>query len=185
MPILKPRNILEHERLTIILRHRFPLLQRRLCNEAWPQGQPVALLYALKGDTHNHYDHFYTTSVQEMENAIVQYQYSPEGDACFVYDFQAPGTVPLYRLHLGTPADHFYTIDANERNNSIQNLGYKDEGIAAYIYPFEVAGTVPWYRLYNPTAVQHFYTVDVNERIAVSRGGYVDEGIAGYVFPLQ
>ncbi|KAK0494573.1 hypothetical protein EDD18DRAFT_1355308 [Armillaria luteobubalina] len=134
--------------------------------EAWPPGQPVALLRAYSAQRH---DHFYTTSTQELEEVITQYQHISEGDAGFP-----------------SVTDHFYTIDANERSHAIQSLGYVDESITAYIYPSAMSGSVPFYRLYNPTIQDHLYTVDVNERIAAARtGGYVDEGIAGYILPVQ
>jgi hypothetical protein len=43
-------------------------------------------------------DHFYTTSAAERDNAIANFGYSSEGVACYVFDSQAPGTTPLYRL---------------------------------------------------------------------------------------
>ena len=42
-------------------------------------------------------DHFYTTSAPERDNAAI-YGYKPEGTTCYVFDLQAQGTTPLYRL---------------------------------------------------------------------------------------
>ncbi|KAK0432996.1 hypothetical protein EV421DRAFT_1910428 [Armillaria borealis] len=149
--------------------------------DAYLPGQPVPFLQGYNAEYH---DHFYTTNAQEMENAITLYKYNSEGDACRVFDFQAPGTVPLYHLLQPTVVDNFYTTDENERN-SVQSSGYKYAGIAAYIYPSAVYGTVPFYRLYNPTVHDHYYTVNENgKKAAAQGGGYVDEGIAGYVFPV-
>jgi Repeat of unknown function (DUF5648) len=46
-------------------------------------------------------DHFFTTSTKERDNAENSFGYVVEPDspvACYVFDSQAPGTTPLYRL---------------------------------------------------------------------------------------
>ncbi|KAK0215278.1 hypothetical protein EDD85DRAFT_1029984 [Armillaria nabsnona] len=141
---------------------------KRLYAGCLPPGQPIPFLRGYNPDDHAHY---YTTSAQEMEDAITPYKHKSQGDACLVFDFQAPGTVPFYRLRQPSAADNFYTTDENERDNSVKNLGYFYKGIAAYIYPYTVSGSIPLYRLYNPTVVDHFYTADANEKDTATRTG--------------
>ena len=89
------------------------------------------------------YDHFYTTSASERDNAIANLGYQDEGTACYLYG--APtGTVPLYRL---VKEGHFYTTDLAERDNAITIDGFHSEGIACHVFDTAKAGTVPLYRL--------------------------------------
>ena len=132
-------------------------------------------------------DHFYTSVIQQMENAIDNSGYTSQGDAAQVFplDTQNPNAVPLYRLYK-TNEDHFYTASATQRDNAINNSGYKDEGVTAYIYASQICGSIPLYRMYQPTIVDHFYTVNETEKLDfLDNRGYVDEGITGYVLPIQ
>lgn len=73
-------------------------------------------------------DHFYTTSWQERDIAIVTHGYVYEGIACYVFAGQVPGTCPLYRLW--SDSDHFYTLSWAEALNS----RYSYEGVTGYLY---------------------------------------------------
>ncbi|SJL16019.1 uncharacterized protein ARMOST_19534 [Armillaria ostoyae] len=75
-----------------------------------------------------HSYHFYATK------ATVASGWKLEGNAARICDFQAPDTVPFYRMYSPTAVDHFYTTDETQRSNAINNLGFNDEGIAGYIY---------------------------------------------------
>ena len=141
-----------------------------------PPQEPVtgdAALYRLVSA----YDHFYTTDVNEKNNA---YGYAFERIEAYIFSTQEPGTVPLYRLFNGI--DHFYLIDSAERSTAMSLYGYVDEGIEGYVYPTQEPGTVPLYRLVSGT--NHFYTTDLTEKNnAVAYLNYIDEGIECYVFP--
>jgi hypothetical protein len=80
------------------------------------------------------YDHFYTTSEPERENAIRNLGYSDEGITGYIYPEPCEFTVPLYRLYSQSATDHFYTISEAERDNAATNLGYSKEGIAGYVF---------------------------------------------------
>lgn len=98
--------------------------------------------------------------------------------------WQAPHTVPLYRLYSGGASDHFYTTNADERAGAIKGPDYADEGIAAYVYLDASCGTVPLYRMYSSKGTDHFYTTNGAERInAVTNLGFADEGIIANVNP--
>ncbi|KAL4769193.1 hypothetical protein BDW60DRAFT_195637 [Aspergillus nidulans var. acristatus] len=136
----------------------------------------------------NIYDHFYTTDLNEFNNAVQNLQYSDEQTACRLHPTAEQSTVPLYRMYSQSATDHFYTTSAEERDRAVQSLGYSDEGVAGYIYPQQssVPGLVPLYRLYSGEVTDHFYTVSQTERDnTIGRLGYSDEGIAGYVFPPE
>jgi hypothetical protein len=92
-------------------------------------------------------DHFYTSSATERDNAIATIGYISEGTACYVFNSQTQGTVPLYRLLNPNNGDHFYTSSATERDNAIATIGYISEGTACYVFNSQTQGTVPLYRL--------------------------------------
>ena len=102
------------------------------------------------------YDHFYTTSASERDNAVANLGYQDEGTACYTFDSQRAGTTPLYRLFKDT---HFYTLSADERDSAIA-AGWQFEETAGYVYGAPT-GTVPLYRLVKEG---HFDTTDLAER---------------------
>ncbi|KAK7439379.1 hypothetical protein VKT23_017602 [Stygiomarasmius scandens] len=125
-------------------------------------------------------DHFYTTDLNEMNNAVATGTYNREQNAARVFTTQELSTVPFYRLFNIAVWDHFYTTSAADRDNAISNGGYVSEGIAAYIYTNPDCGGVPLFRLFNPATGDHFYTMSAGEKDFAVSGGYVEEGIAGY-----
>ncbi len=78
--------------------------------------------------------HMYTTSVVERNVLIAngwKLEYGPGGGpgAGYVYNSQAPQTVPLYRWYNPKINDHLFTLSSA----SLTSNGYYAEGIAAYV----------------------------------------------------
>lgn len=142
------------------------------CREA------VTFLRANNGSTP---DHFYTTNVAELTNAVISGSYKLEGTACRIFKGQEPYTVPLFRLYNGQ--DHLYTISIDERESIIKNNGYTSEGVAGYIYSMQILDSIPFYRLFRSAGKgDHFYTTSATERDnAINLYDYRNEGITGYV----
>lgn len=82
-------------------------------------------------------DHFYTTDAGERDRAVSLSGYVDEGIVAYVYPptYQAPHTVPFFRMYNPVMTDHFYTTDAQERDDAAATGGYIYEGIAAYVDP--------------------------------------------------
>ncbi|CAA7264982.1 unnamed protein product [Cyclocybe aegerita] len=149
-------------------------------------ASPWTAVPLLRGYSGNWRDHFYTTSLDEMNNAVKNIGFTAEGTAAYVFPGTtgSDGTIPFYRLFNGAHTDHFYTTTAGEVS-SASRLGYDYEGIAGYIYQNANCGGVPLYRLYSGSSVDHFYTTSASERDnAIRNLGYTDEGISGYVLPV-
>jgi hypothetical protein len=130
-------------------------------------------------------NHYYTTSVGLVNNAVVNLQ-SLEGAAALVFLTQEESTVQFYRLFRTATMDNFYTISTTERDNALQN-GYATvtQEPFTYIYPTQVCGSVPFYRLYHETKQANFYTTSESERLEfIANQGYTDIGIAGYVLSV-
>ncbi|KAG1763729.1 hypothetical protein EV702DRAFT_164667 [Suillus placidus] len=128
-------------------------------------------------------DHFYTTDVSEMNNAITNLGYNSEGVAANVFPNQGPSTIPLYRMYNPQVIDHLYTTSYPEVQNAAAN-GYNYEEIAAYVYDTNICGSIALYRLYSSAGTDHFYTTSASEaNNAVAQLGYTMEGVAGYVLP--
>ena len=82
--------------------------------------------------------HFYTTDMDEANNAINNLgwavdTYLPKGIAFYIAATQVPNTEALFRLYYAPTDDHFYTTDVAERNKAIAS-GYKFEKIAGYVW---------------------------------------------------
>ncbi|KAG2133702.1 hypothetical protein DEU56DRAFT_973078 [Suillus clintonianus] len=132
-----------------------------------------------------HRDHFYTTNVTEMKNAVTNLGYNSEGDAAYVFTTEEPSTTPLYRMYNPSVFDHFYTTSYSEVQSAAANGGYTSEGIAAYVYDINICGSIALYRLYSSGGTDHFYTTSASEADnAVANLGYTLEGIAAYVLPV-
>ncbi|ADO75141.1 hypothetical protein [Stigmatella aurantiaca] len=126
-------------------------------------------------------DHFYTTSMDEMFQAVNGI-YNYEGVAGKCLSTQEAGAVPLYRLWGGGKlSDHFYTTSWQERDIAIARGTYTDEGVACYVYMQQQPGTCAFHRLWNGT--DHFYTLSWQETLtAIGTYKYTYEGVAGYLF---
>ena len=118
-------------------------------------------------------DHFYC---REGSGQSAQ-GYNFERIECYIYTYQAKGTVPLYRYYNGV--DHYYTTDWLGSGSAIvDNHEYGYERIECYVYPNQVEGTVPIYRYYNGR--DHFYT---REWSGENCQWYNHERIAFYAYP--
>ncbi|EIM79479.1 uncharacterized protein STEHIDRAFT_69486 [Stereum hirsutum FP-91666 SS1] len=149
-----------------------------------PESAFTAFYRAYNGPT---VDHFYTTSVTELDNAVNQLGYSAEGITRRVLTAESAcpyiKSEPLYRAYSTTAFDHFYTTSESEWNNAIVNLGYNREGIAGYVYADQVCDSIPLFRTYGAAGTDYFYTANEQEYDGVVEGGFADEGIVGYILP--
>ncbi|AOT07856.1 hypothetical protein [Pseudoalteromonas luteoviolacea] len=130
---------------------------------------------------YKHGNHFYTTNVTEMLNAVGSGGFTYEGPAVILVSYDdSDANKAFYRMHnpnAGPGGNHFYTSDVNEALN-IKSLGYEYESTEGYTTHSQ-AKTI--YRGFNSELVNHFYTADVVEMLnATSTGGYVYEKEEGY-----
>ncbi|KAJ7895739.1 hypothetical protein B0H13DRAFT_1624260, partial [Mycena leptocephala] len=129
-------------------------------------------------------DHFYTTSVANLNGDIVNGSDALEGVAALVFTTQEESTVQFYRLFSSNTTDHFYTISTTERDNAL-NDGYVIQHEDIYIYPTQLCGSIPLFRLFSAAGQDNFYTTSESEKQEfITNDGYTDEGTAGYVFPV-
>jgi len=82
-------------------------------------------------------DHFFTTSQSEGDQAVVRFDYVPEGTCCFILASQAPQSMPLFRMQ--KDALHRYTANPQLREE-LRQQGWNDEGVVGFV--FTHAG--PW-----------------------------------------
>ncbi|CAJ0920647.1 unnamed protein product, partial [Mesorhabditis belari] len=93
----------------------------------------IVPLYRMWSDSAS--DHFYTTSVDEMNKAVQDDHYKLEGTMGYCMSAPGSGLLPLYRFWDGKAQDHFYTNNENEKNSVIANLpAYRYEGIQCYVW---------------------------------------------------
>ena len=129
----------------------------------------------------NVYDHFYTISDQQRDNAI-SLGYVYEREEGYVSPTSEQGLVPLYRLWNSIISNHFYTTSTWERDAATL-FGYTFERVEGYVSPTSEQGLVPLYRLWNPVITDHFYTTSTRERDVAALFGYRYERVAAYVSP--
>jgi hypothetical protein len=118
-------------------------------------------------------DHFYTIYEEHPEDNGHKEEDSPG----YIFNYQAPGTEPLFRYWNGT--DHFYAFYEEIGEGA---HGWKKEGIAGYVYRTQQPNTVQLYRYWN--GVDHFYTTNYSE-IGERRHGYVRESNTYYIVPAS
>ncbi len=130
------------------------------------------LMYRLHNP--NSGEHFYTGSLEELEN-LKNEGWIHEGNG-----FEVPvlSDTPVYRLYNPNAGDHHYTASAEEKDNLV-NAGWKFEGIAWYSAPIDCN---PLYRLNNPNASSgaHHYTMSEEERDNLINAGWNLEGIGWF-----
>lgn len=88
--------------------------------------QPLYRLY-----NHGNGDHFYTTSLEQVQIAEASDGYDLEGIAGYVYLSQQPDSLPLYRLD--DQGIHFYTTSEQEDQSVEDQPGWDGEGIQCYM----------------------------------------------------
>jgi hypothetical protein len=86
--------------------------------------------------------HFFTTSHDEGQSAILRYGFVDEGICCFVSATQIAGTVPLRRLY-GDRGGHFYTTSDRLGQWLELRENFRPEGAAAYIWSSPVSLPAP------------------------------------------
>ena len=88
---------------------------------------------------------FLTANIAERDAAAKSGNWSYNGMAFYAYSTQVAGTVPVYRINLGS--EHFYTSNLGERNALI-SAGYSNEGVAFYALPSTTSTNIsyPVYR---------------------------------------
>lgn len=127
------------------------------------------------------FDHFYTTSFDEKDQAITKYKYKFEGIQCYIFVTKKVNTVPFYRFYNSVSGDHFYTISEKESGIVTKN-NYIFEGITGYVYSDMFIDTIPLFRLVNIINHDNFYTTSDEERLkAINNYNYKDFGISCYV----
>lgn len=77
-------------------------------------------------------DHFFTTSLDEGNQAIARFGYISEGVCCHIAATHLPGTTPLYRIRKG--AQHQYLNSRGQRDWALTREGFVDEGIVGYVW---------------------------------------------------
>lgn len=130
-------------------------------------------------------NHFYTTSIDEANNAASGIGYNREGIAGFVSSTTSSNCQlkPVYRLYKsGAMDDHFYTTNEFEASTAEAVHGYKREGIAYYCAASlnDCGASLAFYRYYRGS--DHFYTADLSEGHNVVAGGGTFEGILCYIW---
>jgi len=147
------------------------------------ESTPVYQLSVLGGGDEFKYtvDCLLTTSVGEVSAAVAN-GWKNEGILCYVAPVQAPGTIPLYRLHHPAISDHLSTSSWDERQQAI-GLGYAVEGVVGYVYPRDeaITGMAPLHRFYAGLSQSfHHYSLD-----PAGGGGDTYEGIDCLVWPSK
>ncbi|HSX29856.1 MAG TPA: hypothetical protein VLE73_04840 [Candidatus Saccharimonadales bacterium] len=113
--------------------------------------------------------HLYTTSLDELDNAVTQYGFINEGVKFYAQPAQTASSRPVYRLTKN--GKYFYTVNVFEKQDMLDR-GYTLEGVPFYAYS---EGTrLPVYRLSRNG--QHFYTQNGSEKLLAERSGYSYEG---------
>ncbi len=115
--------------------------------------------------------------------------YTPEGIAGYVFDRQAPGSVPLYQLWSDISKDYMYTADFNEVTfNESSWLQYKNRTVIGYVMAEKYADTLPLYPLWNSNESMndHRYTMSPGIRDLFTRqqefGYYQLQDVSAYLF---
>lgn len=124
-------------------------------------------------------DNFYTTD-PTGEQALQQgYQYL--GIACYVFNTQVTGTIPVYRCFNPWTSDHFYPTSRHELDNSIGGNAYRAEHIAWFMFGGAHSRSTALNRYFNEDTMDHMYCTDDNTSQVADFRMYNAEGVAGYV----
>jgi hypothetical protein len=140
---------------------------------------PSAPVYHLRNPANG--SHLYTTSVDEVNSASTQYNYTEHlGIAFKAAVGPATGLSPVHRLYNPQTFAYLWTISDDEKQSAMTSYGYTLEGIG--YYASTTAGTclVPIYRLVHMTESKHYYTASMTEKNSLVAQGWTDEGIKFY-----
>jgi hypothetical protein len=97
----------------------------------------------------NWFDHFYTTSKGEAQNAIDNLGFTHQGLLGKCYPEPREGTLPLYRLYhtVNGQPNHFYTTSVEEKDLALTR-NYRLEGITCWVPEKSRASLFErWFRL--------------------------------------
>lgn len=123
--------------------------------------------------------HFYTADINERNNIVNSGAYRYESLAFYGRTQQTPGTVPVYRIYLGSK--HLWTTDIAERDYLLSvNKNAVYEGVAWYADGPTLSSGYNVYRLSNSSSGDHLWTTDTAERDNAIRSGWIQEGIGFY-----
>ena len=152
-----------------------------------PETKPVWVPFYRYYKGSPDWDHFYTTSPTQGDDAI-NAGYAYERIEHYISDRKFPESLPLFRLHNPSSQSHFYTSDEVEKDEMLALNGFQYEGIQGYVYASAAQGGVPLYRFRKTESNgDHFFLcareteyLQVLDNVA---WGFVDDGVAGYVHP--
>jgi hypothetical protein len=149
-----------------------------------PRPVRVPLHRARRPHRSGRVDHFYTTQGGELDDVLRRQGYAYEGVACLVYDGQAPGAVPLFRLWHAPSLQHSFTVVPANLREALRRPGHRNDGHACFVYATaHHPGTIPFFALHHHPTNDHLYTVDPAEGAAALAAGYGWLGVACWVFP--
>jgi len=99
--------------------------------DEWPETE---LVRRFRHDHTQH--HVLIVFPQEPPGGTPQYWSIENWAKFYAFTFQAPHTVPVYRLHDTVRGDYLYTISDAERDYVLNTFpDYEDQGIVFYVYP--------------------------------------------------
>jgi hypothetical protein len=134
-------------------------------------------------------DHFFTTSLAEFENAILNgFNDETTNSTGFgVLPIQFSGSLPLYRMYNPNAGLHYYTIDFVERDSLIGN-GYLFEKVEGFLFTSRTDATVEIRRIYNVVEGGHLFTESPAIRDAIVQqfpGIWVEHNSTGFAYSME
>lgn len=134
--------------------------------------------------------HFFTISFVEFANAVEHgYRDETTGRNGFaVYDYGAPGTVPIHRMYNPNNGRHYYTL-SNPEVTYLASIGWRYEKDDGAMYAAAgVSGATEIFRLYNNNSGVHLYTQDPAVKDSILQqfpGIWVKHDSVGFAYALS